>query len=554
MTEQAEDLDLVIGTVIQDRYRVISRIGEGGVGVVYMVEHTLVGRRYALKVLRQMLARNPQVIARFHREARAAAAIGDEHIVEIVDMGKLENGSPYLVMELLEGRPLSVELENPASMPIERAVDIATQCCHALNAAHKKGIVHRDIKPENLFLADRHDGSDFVKILDFGISKVQEAAGELKSSALTRTGTAMGTPQYMSIEQVNGCSDIDARTDVYAMGVVLFRMLTGRAPFEAPTYAALVTKVVHDPLPSLVELRPELPRELERVVLRALAKNREERFPSMEELAEALAPFREISAEPTRTDFIAEPARDDTPTVSALYFRVRRVTSNFWNTKTVMVSGLAGAAILAILFFAFAHPSNRGPVTTGANALSRSGPTRILRPAPPAAESRATKAHPLKNDSISNRTEFVKGRSATESKYAAKYSQPTAAVSKTGKGKEQSKQPSHVAIARQAPQTQQNTQSKPLAKPVSPVLPSPTVAKRAPLVKPTRTVTLHNVLRSKVTVTFKCGSASTAASVSPRSQISAAVPRESCQVRCTGVGGPVCPPLLSTTTSSFEIL
>jgi serine/threonine protein kinase len=536
VTEQEENIDLVIGTLIQDRYRVISRVGEGGVGVVYMVEHTLVGRRYALKVLRPVLARSPEVIARFHREARAAAAIGDEHIVEIVDMGKLENGSPYLVMELLEGRPLSVELENQTPMPIERAVDIATQCCHALNAAHKKGIVHRDIKPENLFLADRHNGSDFIKILDFGISKVQEAANELNGSALTRTGTAMGTPQYMSVEQVNGFSDIDARTDVYAMGVVLFRMLTGRAPFEAPTYAALVTKVVHDPVPSLVELRPELPLELERVVHRALAKNREERFTSMVELAEALAPFREVGGDPTPTVVELPPARNDTPTVSAR--RLLGVTSNLWNKRAVVVNGLAVAAILGALLFAFAHARNRNRVTTSTNAVSLSAPTRVLRPANPAPEKPATKTNPLDN----------------ELNYATKDSHQTAAVSKRVEDKGRSKQPSRKATEHKTAKNQQTQPGKPLVKAVSRALPAPTIAKRGPLVTPTRTVTVRNALRTRVTVTFKCGSAATSASVSPMSQTSAAVPQESCQVSCTGVGRPVCPPLLSAANGSFDIL
>jgi serine/threonine-protein kinase len=550
VTELAEDLDLVIGSVIQDRYRVLSRIGEGGVGVVFMVEHTLVGRRYALKVLRQMLAGNSEVIARFHREARAAAAVGNEHIVEVVDMGELENGSPYLVMELLEGRSLSAELEDKGIIPIERAVDIATQCCRALSAAHKKGIVHRDIKPENIFLSERQDGSDFIKILDFGISKLLEAANELKDHSLTRDGTAIGTPQYMSVEQVHGYCDIDARTDVYAMGVVLFRMLTGRAPFDAATYAALVTKIVHDPSPSLVTLRPDLPVALERVVHCALAKDRDERFASTAKLADALAPFGEIDGAPSLTDTDIAFDRDLMPSVSELSFR--SLTSRLWSTKAVASSALAGAAILGAVVFAFSNPYNNSPVTTDSSALTRSATARALQPTALVLKSPAPNAHPLKDDSILTAgldSNPLKERAATESKQATKEFHEIAVLGKPAEGKAPSKRVSDKVAERKAPQTARNKPGIALAKPINRALPSAAAAKRAPI----RTVTLHNLLRANITVTLKCGSTSTAASVSALNRVSVAIPQEGCQVSCTGIGGPICPPQLRADASSLDI-
>ncbi len=261
MREDVAISDGLIGTTIQDRYKVISRIGEGGMGVVYEVEHVLIGRRFALKTLSPLLAQDREVIARFHREARAAATIGDKHIIELSDMGHLPNGSSYIVLELLRGRDLTDELERSGPMPVSRAIKIATQCCRALGKAHEKGIVHRDIKPDNIYLDSRQESPDFVKILDFGISKIREAAVGLESGLKTKTGATIGTPYYMSPEQACG-ETVDQRTDIYAMGVVLFQMLMGRVPFIAQTFPMLIVKIMHEPPPSLIELRSDIPIEL----------------------------------------------------------------------------------------------------------------------------------------------------------------------------------------------------------------------------------------------------------------------------------------------------
>lgn len=291
MSSQAASDDLV-GRVIEDRYRILSLRGAGGFGAVYEVEHVLVGRRLALKTLHGEAAQNANVVARFYREARAAAAIGDDHIVEVSDMGHLPSGAPYIVMELLEGKDLGAVLEAEGPLPVSRVAHIALQCCHALGLAHERGIVHRDIKPDNIFIAPRPHDPDFVKLLDFGISKVHEAAPGFDPaiSAMKSTGTLIGTPLYMAPEQLED-GEIDGRTDLYALGCAVYQMLTGRVPFQASSYGALALKILHDPPEPVASLRADVPLELSKVVDKALAKRPADRFEDAEAMAKALRPF-----------------------------------------------------------------------------------------------------------------------------------------------------------------------------------------------------------------------------------------------------------------------
>lgn len=524
MTAQAEGIGLEVGTVIQDRYVVVSRIGEGRAGVVYRVKHTLLGRHYAFKLLRQGLTQNPDAVTRFYGEASASAAIGDEHIVEIFDMGKLENGEPYLVTELLEGADLGTKLKNEGSLSVARAVNIATQCCRALEKAHKTGVVHRNIKPENIFITERPDGSEFVKILDFGISKIPGVSSQSKDDALTETGTSMGTPQYMSIEQVNGCRDIDTRTDVYAMGVVLFRMLTGCVPFDAPNYTALVTKVASELPPSLVGLRSDLPPALDRVVHRALAKNREERFASMAELAQALAPFADLDGSRALTARGAASTGAITPSVQKR--RARAVISGFLSKRALAASALSGTAALLAITLTYANGSREA---TSTDALSRSGPVHMLRPAEPAT------------------------LAARESEHVAEHSPQTAALNEATHERELPHGLNYKAIGRKAPQSQQYIHSKSVTTSASGALPESPIAKSGSIVAQMRPVTLHNTLRAGVKVTFRCASALITARVLPLSHASASVPQEICEVRCAGFGDPLCPKLLSAASGSLEI-
>ena len=279
------------GRVLGDRYRIISRLGQGGMGSVYLAEHVTLGKRMAVKVLRPEFSRDEELLDRFQHEARAASQIGQENIVEVFDFGHTPEGEAYFVMEALDGESLARVLHRDGPMPVARALPIFLQICRALGAAHQRGIVHRDLKPENVFVLRRTDGTDFVKVIDFGIAK---GPGAPNAKRLTRAGSIIGTPEYMSPEQASATS-IDQRSDVYAFGVLAYETLTGRLPFDGDTPLATLMKHQSDaPVPPR-QLRPELPPEVEEVVLRALVKRPEGRQQSMEELASDLA---RLAAEP----------------------------------------------------------------------------------------------------------------------------------------------------------------------------------------------------------------------------------------------------------------
>jgi serine/threonine-protein kinase len=289
--------DKRLGMVLQDKYRIVRKIGEGGMGSVYEAEHVLIKRRVAIKCLHAHFTSNEELVARFHREALAATAVGNEHIIEVTDMGALPDGTIFMVLEYLDGRDFASVLDTEGPQRIDRVMHVAAQVCDALVAAHAKGIVHRDLKPENVFLIRRGDAADFVKVLDFGISKFRDSSLQV-GSGMTKTGTTMGTPWYMAPEQAEGRKDIDHRVDLYALGVMLFRALAGRHPFDAETYPKLVMSICNDPPPSLRSFRPDVPEELDAIIRRLLAKQKEERFDDAGSLKAALAPFRPFAEPP----------------------------------------------------------------------------------------------------------------------------------------------------------------------------------------------------------------------------------------------------------------
>ncbi len=269
--------DPLIGTTLDDRYAIQNLLGEGGMGIVYLATHAVIGKRCAVKVLRPDIANEHDVSERFIQEARSAAAIGNEHVIEITDFGKTPDGAPYFVMEFLEGASLHDVLKETPKLDIERALHIIDQCCEALAKAHDVGVIHRDLKPENLFLITRGTDSDYVKVLDFGIAKVARETGRL-----TRTGTIFGTPQYMSPEQAAGTS-MDERTDIYSLGIIMYEMLCGRVPFEADTFMGVLTKHLYEePIPPSRRSPPvDLPEAVESVILKSIAKKRDRRYRTM---------------------------------------------------------------------------------------------------------------------------------------------------------------------------------------------------------------------------------------------------------------------------------
>jgi tRNA A-37 threonylcarbamoyl transferase component Bud32 len=280
-------VDPNIGLVLQERYRIVRKLGEGGMGRVYEAEHILIKKRVAIKCLHSQFANNGEVIARFQREAQAASAIGNEHIVEVNDLGRFPDGSVFMALEFLDGRDLATDLEQSGALTVGRAMRIMAQVCEALAAAHEKGIVHRDLKPENIFLVRRKGNPDFVKIVDFGISKFKDS----DARGMTATGAMIGTPHYMAPEQIEGRKDVDHRVDLYAMGVIMFEMLTGRMPFEASTLPKLVYEVCSVRPPSVGDFREDIPPELQAIVARLLEKEPALRFAQCEALGEALEPF-----------------------------------------------------------------------------------------------------------------------------------------------------------------------------------------------------------------------------------------------------------------------
>jgi eukaryotic-like serine/threonine-protein kinase len=271
----------MIGMVVGGRYKVKGVLGEGGMGTVYDAEHIGLGRDVAIKVLNSSQAKKRVAVKRFQQEARAAGAIGHPNICEVYDMGLLDDGSPYLVMEKLVGQTLADRITKEGGLPFDELVEVMVQVLSGLIAAHDKGIIHRDIKPENIFLARRVGCPPIVKILDFGVSKMmpQFLNGE-EQLDLTRTGMVMGTPYYMSPEQARGERNLDGRVDVYATGVMMYEAIAGKRPFLAPNYNALLLAIINTTPVPLRDIRPATPSQLEGVVQRAMAKNRGERYAS----------------------------------------------------------------------------------------------------------------------------------------------------------------------------------------------------------------------------------------------------------------------------------
>ncbi|HEY3256889.1 MAG TPA: serine/threonine-protein kinase, partial [Polyangiaceae bacterium] len=277
-----------IGQVIDSKYRVERLIGRGGMGSVYQGTHLVIGRRVALKVLELNSGPELEVVTRFEREAQAAARIGNDHILDILDFGSLPDGARYIVCEFLDGETLAARMERQRMTPSE-LVPIARQLLNGLAAAHNAGVVHRDLKPDNIFLLRHKAGwADFVKIIDFGISKFQAVAGDESGMRMTATGVVMGTPLYLSPEQARGTGEADHRSDVYSVGVIMYEAVTGEVPFKAQNFNELIFKIVLEQAQPAHLVAPQLDRDFSAIIMKAMARNPHDRYQSAAEFSEVL--------------------------------------------------------------------------------------------------------------------------------------------------------------------------------------------------------------------------------------------------------------------------
>jgi eukaryotic-like serine/threonine-protein kinase len=357
--QQTPRIDPLLGQVLAERYRVTRKIGEGGMGSVYEAQHVVLNKSVAVKVLREKFLDRPTVAKRLVQEAQLASAIRHEHIIDITDSGATDDGRTFVVMELIEGPSLAELLRREGALTERRALAIARQVVSALGAAHARGIVHRDVKPENILL--RADG-DFVKVVDFGISKSVRPGEADEVGRLTSTGVVMGTPFYMSPEQARGDEDVDHRIDVYAVGVILYECLTGEVPFRGPNYLGILQRVANDAATLPRALRPELSisEAVERVTMKAMAKVRTERYATMEALGADID--RVLAGEP-----IDAPAAAARP-------RGRRFAAVAIGAALVLASGAAAAIAFVV--------GRHGPRPNAPAASAAPAPVRVKPPEP----------------------------------------------------------------------------------------------------------------------------------------------------------------------------
>jgi serine/threonine-protein kinase len=360
--ETESELSALIGTTVADKYRVDRMIGRGGMGAVFQAANLAIGKRVALKFLDHEAARNREACQRFQREAEAAGMAESAHIVQIFDSGVTASGLPFLVMELLTGEDLRARLKREGRLSVPSALRIVSQVLRALLCAHEAGIVHRDLKPDNVFLCARDDDPSFVKIVDFGISKVARAR---PADTLTRRGTVLGTAFYMSPEQAQSFADIDGRTDLFSVGAILFEMLTGKPPHVAPTYEAVLIAICTQDAVDLRAHAPEVSAPVAALVKRALERDRDQRFQSAREFLTAVSALEGTFAQ--EGSAWSTPSSSSRPT--ALPKRAR-----YGTLVAGIMASLAGFALTA---YFVAHSAKQ--------AVSQETSQQVTRPIQPAA-------------------------------------------------------------------------------------------------------------------------------------------------------------------------
>jgi hypothetical protein len=393
--DETEVPTLSAGTKL-GKYSIVRLLGAGGMGAVYEIEHELTKHRRALKMLHAAMANIPGVVERFLREASAAGRVGNPHIVETFDAGTLEGGEPYIVMEMLKGCPLTDKI-GQGPMSVSEVVDLIGQACDGVQAAHDAGIVHRDLKPDNLFVTEQ-DGRPFVKILDFGISKFDP--GKTGGMALTQEGAALGTPYYMSPEQIRGETSLDARADVYALGVILYECFAAQRPFDADSLTHLAVLIHTGQAKPLLEHRPDLPPGITEVVSRAMATDRNNRIQSAQDLKTELAKFGAIAFRSTQAAMPpAEPVLPTPPMsamgapglatsaagVSVAQARSQVTQATQKGQKNVILAGFAALAVVGVVGAVLVRGGGQ-PAPDASSSLPATKPVdppRAASPAPP---------------------------------------------------------------------------------------------------------------------------------------------------------------------------
>ncbi|HUS28084.1 MAG TPA: serine/threonine-protein kinase [Kofleriaceae bacterium] len=360
-------------------YRVVKQIGAGGMGAVWLAEHSALGRRAALKVLHAEYSSRADVVQRFFNEARAATAISDPGIVQIFDFGHHTDGSAYIVMELLDGEPLDRRLARSGALDVADALRIMRQVASTLGAAHSRGIIHRDLKPENIFMVRDPEvaGGERAKILDFGIAKL---IGD-PSGSKTQTSAVMGTPTYMSPEQCRGAGHVDQRSDVYALGCVLFMLIVGRPPFDAAGVGEIIAMHLREPAVAPSTMRPGIAAEIDELVLQCLAKDPADRPGSAAELAQAIGALLQSSASPSAarsplgaTMSTGAPIFAKVTTLSAAAGASANIAKPRPNRARAVIAGVASVTVVAVILIVALR---RGDETTGAQRLGSAGADEI---------------------------------------------------------------------------------------------------------------------------------------------------------------------------------
>jgi serine/threonine protein kinase len=499
--------DALLGQTLAGKYRIEERLNAGGMGTVYRGTHVLMDKTVAIKVLRPSLAADEKIVARFSREARAASRISHPHALSVTDFGEAEDGVVFLVMEYLSGSTLKEVIRHEGPMPLARVVEIIRQVGSALDAAHEQGVVHRDLKSENIMLLGTN-GPDYAKVLDFGIAKIKEPVGTY-NPGLTAPDLVIGTPQYMSPEQCSQSQDIDARSDIYSLGVIVYEMLVGQVPFTGESPTAIMMKHLQEPSPSVLDKRSDVPAAVGRVVTRAMAKRPDDRYLSVREMVEdfTIAAGMEANTSPATpatggnrivvpTQAVVTPASNVGDADEETMVRPRVNTASgvaqatmpaawapqatTFNPWKILIPSLAGLLVVFAIVYAFTGNSKTANTNRSEPTLVADPNSRPVEPSPPPtgkAEQGIISGGAATNQVV-NANANANSNANTNSEVAPTPEDLTSNVNANVQGSENSNQNANsnrpnATLPLPTPTRQLNTNSQPAAPPPGTKVPEP---------------------------------------------------------------------------------